>query len=227
MTGCDNLMTVNEIDIAQKIVNLHRERTHPSSHKIDGHTFVVYPDVFSPLIAPSGKITLEFAKMSSILKGKNVLEIGCGSGIPSCLFAINGAKTVVGIDISSSAIKNSNENCRNLILSGQVEFYQSTIESMRHHNQFDVIYADLPFLDGDPQDNLDRAFYDKNLSSIQKLLTVFHLEDRFIESSLYLCLSDFGSPLILETTRAIGLNCRLILHTVSDEIPLNLYEITH
>jgi ribosomal protein L11 methyltransferase len=43
-------------------------------------------------------------------EGKNVLDVGCGTGILSIFAKIRGAKRVFGIDIDDWAVENANEN---------------------------------------------------------------------------------------------------------------------
>src|SRR5690349_13553860 len=61
------------------------------------------------------------------LKGKRVLEVGCGEGENSAVLAKLGAR-VTGIDISQGAIDTALERCRVNGVADQVEFVCSPIE---------------------------------------------------------------------------------------------------
>lgn len=74
------------------------------------------------------------------VKGKRILDLGCGSGRKAFNFAISGAKKVVGIDISSSFINawNHREKPSNLV------FYQGDLSSLEEvkeiaNEKFDMV----------------------------------------------------------------------------------------
>jgi ubiquinone/menaquinone biosynthesis C-methylase UbiE len=71
--------------------------------------------------------------------GKSVLEIGCGSGAASCLFAKGGAN-VTAIDITHNAIRLSRANA---IAQGlNISFLQQDAEQMVFHdNSFDYVFS--------------------------------------------------------------------------------------
>ena len=52
------------------------------------------------------------------LKGKSVLDMGCGSGVLAILAKKLGAKDVLAIDIDDWAVENSTENCERNHVSG-------------------------------------------------------------------------------------------------------------
>jgi SAM-dependent methyltransferase len=73
-------------------------------------------------------------------EGKNILDLGCGSGRKAFNFAISGAKKVVGIDISSNFINvwNKREKPSNLF------FYQSDLSFLEEikeiaNEKFDIV----------------------------------------------------------------------------------------
>jgi len=59
---------------------------------------------------PTTQLCLELMERSADLRGLNVIDVGCGSGILSIAALKLGAKTVLGVDIDIESVKNSREN---------------------------------------------------------------------------------------------------------------------
>lgn len=172
-----------------EVIQQHRIRPAETVEVEWGYTFTVFNDVFSPFIAPSGQLGLSFASLP-IFRGKRVLDMGCGSGIIACMMALNGASNVVGIDINPSAIRNAERNSFNLQLNNKVEFRHGNLfEPIRKLEEFDIVYADLPFTDGQPSDPLEAAFFDPHLASIRSLLENLNKVRGLQNAKLYLASS--------------------------------------
>lgn len=182
--------TAHTHSIIQEVIQRHKNRLTASDDSEWGYRFTVFKDVFSPFIAPSGRLGLTFASLPDF-RGKRVLDVGCGSGIIACLMAINGASKVVGIDINPSAIANAERNSNNLKLTEKLEFrLGSLLTPVQEEESFDIVYADLPFTDGIPNDVLEAAFYDPQLNSIKKLTETFPTVRGLQSAKLYLAISE-------------------------------------
>lgn len=71
---------------------------------------------------------------------KSILDVGCGSGDFAYYFAKNGAKRVVGIDISERAINYANINNKNKL----TEYKNMNIYDVKNLNEkFDIIISDI------------------------------------------------------------------------------------
>lgn len=79
---------------------------------------------FGDLSHPTTALMMEL--MSSYIRGKNVLDIGCGSGILSLAALLLGAKKAVGVDIDAEAVSHARKNAEKNGLSSQVHFCEST-----------------------------------------------------------------------------------------------------
>lgn len=79
------------------------------------------------------------------LKGKDFLDIGCGSGLFSIAALRSGSRRVTGIDVDPISIKVSNENVHRWIPDGhQMSFEQvSVLDDSKMHGlgKFDVVYS--------------------------------------------------------------------------------------
>jgi ubiquinone/menaquinone biosynthesis C-methylase UbiE len=77
-------------------------------------------------------------KIAGDLIGQSVLCVGCGSGEECNVLLKNGAKNVVGIDLSSGLINEAKTAFPN------IEFYVMSVEKLDFtDNKFDVIYSSL------------------------------------------------------------------------------------
>jgi release factor glutamine methyltransferase len=106
---------------------------------IQGKRLVVFPDVYKPL-------ENEYACADYCREGDRVLDLGCGSGV-GAVFCASKVRELVAVDISSSAVRNTAENCR---LNGlnNVAVKQSDMFS-RVEGKFDLILANPPYIEAE------------------------------------------------------------------------------
>lgn len=216
-----------KLRFVEDIIKKHYDIKRPQTNLFNNYEFTVNPNVFSPFIAPSGAINLQFSNLA-IFENKKVLEVGCGSGTISCLFALNGAISVTGVDINEAAIENAKYNAKKLNLLSKTDFKVGNLfENLNLDSKFDIIYADLPFTHGFPSNLLEKAFYDMNLNSIHNLLWDFSRRSNFKETTLYLCLSNFDSDGIISllSDPSLGLTHEIFMSLNLVEIELNIFKI--
>lgn len=80
--------------------------------------------------------------MMPSLKNKKILDLGCGDGNMSTYFMENGAKKVVGIDISKNMIEVANKNNKY----PNAEYYTLKMENIsKLKEKFDIVYSSLAF----------------------------------------------------------------------------------
>jgi release factor glutamine methyltransferase len=104
---------------------------------IEGKRLVVFPDVYKPL-------ENEHACADYCRKGDRVLDLGCGSGV-GAVFCAPKVRELVAVDINTSAVKNTEENCKRNGLNN-VEVKQSDMFS-GVEGKFDLILANPPYLE--------------------------------------------------------------------------------
>lgn len=73
------------------------------------------------------------------VKGKRVLEVGCGSGIDACEFASNGAN-ITAIDITKNAIDNTKELAHQAIVKVNAKQYDG-VSIPYANDSFDLVYS--------------------------------------------------------------------------------------
>ena len=82
---------------------------------------------------------LEELEAMGNLKGKRVLDLGCGTGILAIAAALLGAKPVVAVDIDPRAVEVTRENAR--LNNANLEVYQGSLDKAR--GSFHLIMANV------------------------------------------------------------------------------------
>ena len=81
---------------------------------------------------------------------KNVLDIGTGSGCIACTIAKNTDSTVLGVDISSDALRVALDNVTKLGINNRAVFRKSDLfEKVREEEKFDIIISNPPYIPHD------------------------------------------------------------------------------
>jgi 2-polyprenyl-3-methyl-5-hydroxy-6-metoxy-1,4-benzoquinol methylase len=86
------------------------------------------------------RYTITFEKAGDV-KGKSVLDIGCGSGIYSADFARRGAARVLGVDLSSNMLELAREEAAAQGVSDVCEFRRQNFVEAEFDEKFDVSIA--------------------------------------------------------------------------------------
>ena len=82
------------------------------------------------------------ALLDADIKGKTVLDMGCGTSILAILASMRGARAVTAIDIDDWCVENSKDNVR---LNGitNISIEQGDASSLKGRNPFDLIIANI------------------------------------------------------------------------------------
>jgi release factor glutamine methyltransferase len=140
--------------------------------KISGFSFTVRPTVFNPRDFVSSEIFAAYI-ITLDLSGKNILDMGSGSGVVSIFAASRGA-SCVACDINPVAVRCITENALQNKLSSQIKVYESDLfESLNSDvgSGFDIIFFNPPYYKGNPHNNFERAFKGgPNLEVIDRFL---------------------------------------------------------
>jgi putative methylase len=92
--------------------------------------------------------------------GKNVLDLGCGTGRLGLGAAFLGAQSVVGVDIDKSVVKFASENSAKAELKAPVDWVAGDIDAVA--GKFDTVLQNPPF--GVQRRSADRRFLEKALA---------------------------------------------------------------
>jgi predicted nicotinamide N-methyase len=187
-TGEFKAKTIKEI--ALETIQNHRKIVNPEVILIGDEKFIILPHVFNPNISPSGAVVQNWIEQNKhLFQGKIMLDVGCGSGIPTCQFALLEAKKVFATDISPPARLNTILNTNLHLLSRKIEI----ATDYTNVPAIDIIFANLPLSNKKPKDELERGFYDDGLESTSGLISDFESRPIFANSTLYLTIFDIDT----------------------------------
>lgn len=113
------------------------------------------PTVFHPGWLVSTKTLLNLLSELE-LTGKNVLELGAGSGLIALVAARKGA-LVTASDINPMAIQAIHESARHNKLN--ITIIESDLFDAINEHEFDYILINPPYFPKDPADDWDKAFF--------------------------------------------------------------------
>ena len=111
-----------------------------------GEYFKVSPDVLIPRDETEILVTraIEIIKEH---KFEDILDIGTGSGCIACTIAKNTNATVLGVDISSDALRIALDNVTKLGINNRAIFRKSDLfEKVREGEVFDMIISNPPYI---------------------------------------------------------------------------------
>lgn len=173
--GINQLIPVTEktehIKVINEYLNQNRLITNEIPYTLKNKTFIISPNVYSPTIF---KDTDFYIETFNYQKDIDFLEIGCGTGIISVFWALNGAKKIAATDINKDAIKNTIKNFKSHRVIDKLDVYEGDkFEPLPPNQKFDVIFWNLPFVykNSNCYDILDKAVFDfkyKNLDAFLK-----------------------------------------------------------
>lgn len=178
-------------------------RTEWDSFSIEGHKFLIHSKVFHAGFFPSSQWYGK--KVSEIVANcRNFCEIGCGSGVISCLVGLSNPNTqIIATDINPHASENTNLNAEHLCLKDQVEVFQGDVlDSIPKNKSFDFIFWALPFGFLDPGSDVtleETQVFDPGYRAISKF---FQTAREFLSPEGKLLIgfsSDLGHPDLLES----------------------------
>jgi release factor glutamine methyltransferase len=108
--------------------------------------------------------------------GRDVLEIGTGTGLIAIVCLQNDASNVVATDINPAAVANAKYNAAILAPDEKLEVRQVPKENpgafqvIGKDEKFDLIISNPPWEDGVVSEDKDHAFYDPHFALMQSLL---------------------------------------------------------
>jgi release factor glutamine methyltransferase len=123
--------------------------------RVEGFQLDVFPGVFHPRYFGSSAILARFVSLLP-LKGKSLLDMGCGSGLIAMCASRSGAQ-VTATDINPEAVRCTAANAERNRLS--IDVRVSDLFSSLGGSQFDIIACNPPFLPGIPESPAENAFY--------------------------------------------------------------------
>ena len=145
-----------------ELVRSHKE---PYVTEILGKEIIVYPNVMSPKYDWSPRFHIENMPDQ---KGKEFLEIGCGSGVLSLFATFQGAKKIVAVDINPNAIQNTRANFQKYNFQN-FEIVESDVFE-KVGGKFDTINFAAPYHGNTPKDILEYGVSDPEYRALKMFL---------------------------------------------------------
>ena len=192
--------------------------------------FLVHPAVFNPGKFPSTEWFTN--EVNSRIKGeKNFCEVGCGSGVTSCLIAINNPKiNVVATDINPFASSTTKTNAKNLGIESRISvFTGDVLDNIDYSSKFDTIFWALPFGFLDPGTAVnyeDMQVFDPGYRALRKF---FQTAKKYLTPKGKLLIgfsTDLGHfELLKELAKESGLKIKIVANTKIKEEETLKFEI--
>lgn len=133
-----------QIERSRQILSNSLKESRPYTVTIVGREYSVLPGAFSPKYFGSTEV---FTRSFPYRRNGSLLEIGCGTGITSVEAAIRGAHRVLAIDISETAIRNTDINAALHDVDTVVEaIVGDGMSAVPVGEKFDQVYWNLPFI---------------------------------------------------------------------------------
>jgi methylase of polypeptide subunit release factors len=141
-----------------------RQIEHGGPARLRGRTFQTDPTVLHPVHFLSTRVLVDAVRELPI-RGKRVLDMGCGSGAIGIFAAAAGA-IVTACDINARAATLARENFGRNLLSAEV--LESDLFASLGGRVFDLICFNLPYYDGEPGTPFEAALFGgKDLATVQ------------------------------------------------------------
>lgn len=118
--------------------------------------FIALPNVYDTSVD-----TELMVDVIDINKNQTFVEIGCGTGAVSLLIGKR-AKSGIGVDINSAAVKNANKNKKLMAMRNAKFIHSDVFNSVI--GKFDVVICNPPYCSYKPVDEVEMMFWDANNS---------------------------------------------------------------
>ncbi|MAF10661.1 hypothetical protein CMK11_09430 [Candidatus Poribacteria bacterium] len=133
-----------------------------------GSSLAIRPHVYVPT---DQSVPAMYVRYAALIDGRDVLDMGTGTGVLAVLAAKLGARSVVATDISPEAVANARENVERAGLQDVVQVRDAApLFDATPGEAFDVVMFNVPWLDGEPQTRYDVARYDPGFRTLGAFL---------------------------------------------------------
>ena len=165
----------------------------------------VYPNVFRPF-----EDSLPLVETMKIRPGDKVLDMGTGAGVIAIYAALQGASRVMAVDVNPCAVRTTDENAGRHGVGERVFALESDVYNALNGDRFDVITANLPWLDRPAADLVQASQWDTGFNTNRRFL--FGLREHLVAGGrAYVAQGNYGA---LEKFRATAIQARLLIRQI-------------
>lgn len=145
------VLTAEQLNLIEEKVKIRVEKRLPIQYIIGESWFMgEFFKVNSDVLIPRDETELLVTKAIETIRknGLNsVLDVGTGSGCIACTIAKRTEATVLGVDISSDALRIALDNVTKLGINNRAVFRKSNLfEKVRAEEKFDLIISNPPYI---------------------------------------------------------------------------------
>ena len=153
-------------EFQETIVRSIDQHIIPYFVRLKGYNYVMFPETFNPNY---GKASLLLLDNLGVKKGDVVLDPFTGCGTDAIFAVLNGASKAVAIDKSTMPYLCARYNAYQLGLEDKVDVRQGDLfDILKPNEKFDLIIANPPFQDTNPDTNTETAFKDKKYKTLTR-----------------------------------------------------------
>ncbi|MFA5994356.1 MAG: 50S ribosomal protein L11 methyltransferase [Parcubacteria group bacterium] len=133
----------------------------------------IFPEVFPP---QQDFLMGNYLKKISNIQEMEIADMGTGSGVEAISAALLGAKHIDAVDINPSAIQCAEKNSHLNHACDRISFFLSNLFSnIKNNKKYNLILANLPFIDFDGgKELIDLALYDNHHAIHKEFLQQAH-----------------------------------------------------
>lgn len=152
---------------------LNKVMSHTDPYEVDvfGKNIIVLPGVMSPQYDWAGLYMIEC--LPHDFSGKDVLELGPGSGLVSVFVGLRGAASVTAADINPAAVENTKLNFEKYGIKNALAVLSDAF-AVVPKKKYDVIIFNLPYHDGVPVNDLEKGVIDAQYNAMIKFFAGVH-----------------------------------------------------
>ncbi|MDE3761364.1 aminotransferase class III-fold pyridoxal phosphate-dependent enzyme [Sinorhizobium meliloti] len=149
-------------------LDIRQERSVPLHMTAFGLDLVVYEGAFIPEQLENWRWATEcFPPVS----GLDVLQVGCGAGLPGLHLANLGARSVTCVDASARAVVNTAENAKRNDIHNLNAFQSDVFSNVSPELRFDIIFWNIPSQLAPLEDGLEREIIDPGHLLLKRFLS--------------------------------------------------------
>lgn len=139
----------------------------PVVESVCGHTVVVLPQVFNPVVFRTGACLAAFLRDATAAEPRGgivsrALDLGTGSGLLALVLASRGYR-VAAVDLNDEAVRCARANVLINGLEDRIEVFEGDLYGPLAEAEFDLVVFNPPFFQGEPASRFDLSWRSRDV----------------------------------------------------------------